>query len=94
VPFVGSPGEEEERERLASLEEAFKRGDYRAARLGADELTRTSASAEVKKAAAALRARTQPDPATKWLFLMALAVIGLERLLALAPGTLSARGAS
>jgi hypothetical protein len=75
VPLVTSPSEE--RKQLADLEQAFDRGDYRAVREGTAAILRESRSRAVKKSASALRARTEADPAVKWLFAMAAAVIVL-----------------
>lgn len=59
---------------LDGLLEAFERGDYRAVREGTAALAKAEDD-DVRKAAAALRARTDPDPFAKMVLALTLALI-------------------
>ncbi len=61
---------------LDDLVGAFARGDYMAIRERAPRLaTSSDASDEVKRAAEVLRARIEPDPTSRVLFLVAVALL-------------------
>lgn len=56
---------------LDRLVEAFSRGDYATVRLGAPKLAASTDDDAVKKAAQTLRARIEPDPSSRLLFVFA-----------------------
>lgn len=60
---------------LDDLVGAFARGDYMAIRERAPRLATSDASDEVKRAAEVLRARIEPDPTSRVLFLVAAALL-------------------
>ena len=68
-----SPGRDNNR--LSELERAFDAGDYRSVQRVGPALAREASNFEVRASAEALIARTRPDPAMKWLFLLALGVL-------------------
>ena len=61
--------------RLSELERAYDAGEYRSVQRAGPALAREASNFEVRASAEALIARTRPDPAMKWLFLLALGVI-------------------
>jgi hypothetical protein len=60
---------------LDALVTAFAAGDYAAVREGAPRLAERTDDEDVRRAARLLRARTEPDPAAKILFLVAAALL-------------------
>ena len=60
---------------LAVLVDAFARGDYRTVRDEAPRLAATTTDADVKRAVELLRARIEPDPTSRLLFLLAVALL-------------------
>lgn len=62
---------------LDALVAAFARGDYRTVRARAPKLAAVSTDESVKRAAELLRARIEPDPASKFLFLFAGALLAI-----------------
>jgi hypothetical protein len=63
---------------LDELVAAFERGDYAAVRRGAPKLTDAEGVDEdIKQAARLLRARIEPDPLSRKLFVIALGVLVL-----------------
>ena len=67
--------DDDARLRLTELEQCFADGDYGSVRAHAPALVRDAAGSEVRAMASALLAKTQPDPALKWLFLLTLGLI-------------------
>lgn len=62
---------------LDRLVEAFERGDHAAVRDGADRLAKGSEAEEVRRAAADLRRRVDPDPLAVMLLLASIALLVL-----------------
>lgn len=62
---------------LDRLVEAFERGDHAAVRAGAERLAKASEAEEVRRAAADLRRRVDPDPLAVKLLLAAIALLVL-----------------
>ena len=60
---------------LDRLVDAFERGDYAAVRAGAPVLAKTADSDDVRRAAADLRRRVDPDPLAVGLLLAAAALL-------------------
>ncbi|MBX3219652.1 MAG: hypothetical protein KF795_03965 [Labilithrix sp.] len=60
---------------LDALVAAFARGDYARVREGAPRLVASTEDEDVKRAATMLRARIEPDPASRALFLFAAALL-------------------
>lgn len=60
---------------LDALVAAFARGDYRTVRDGAAKLAASATDERVKEAARTLRARIEPDPTSKLLFLLAAGLL-------------------
>jgi hypothetical protein len=74
----GSPAFAEdfpEDEELARLVAAFAAGDYAAVRAGAPALARSTGDEDVKQAALLLRARIEPDPASRVFFVVTAALL-------------------
>ena len=62
---------------LDALVAAFARGDYATVREGAPKLASATTDEAVRRAAETLRARIEPDPTSKALFLIAAALLVL-----------------
>jgi len=60
---------------LERLVEAFERGNFAAVRAGAPRLAREAGREEVRRAAAELLKRTQPDPLAAMLLLAAVGLL-------------------